>query len=117
MRKSENYVREALFACPKLPILLKVSSLTKSIINRNFTEFILQNANLPSILLLKNVVDKGGLSGSQKSGNDGNGGQVLGVRCSGGHGCRLLSFCLQQMEIQGEGCELTPPFSLGMYVP
>ena len=32
--------------------------LTKSIVNRNFTKLILQNANLPLILLLQDVVDK-----------------------------------------------------------
>lgn len=58
--------------------------LTKSIVNRNFTKLILQNANLPLILLLQDVVDKSCLARPEEAGDDGDGGEF--VLFAVGHG-------------------------------
>ena len=58
--------------------------LTKSIVNRNFTKLILQNANLPLILLLQDVIDKSCLTRPEEAGDDGDGGEF--VLFAVGHG-------------------------------
>ena len=58
--------------------------LTKSIVNCNFTKLILQNANLPLILLLQNVIDESRLSRPEEAGDDGDGGEF--VLFAFGHG-------------------------------
>jgi hypothetical protein len=66
-------------------------ALTKTIVNGNFSEFILQDANLPLVLLFEDVIDKGCLAGPKKSSNDGDGGQRLGVFFCGHGGSNLKS--------------------------
>ena len=41
---------------------------TETVVNGNFTELILKNANLPLVLLFENVVHQSRLSSSQKAG-------------------------------------------------
>ena len=61
--------------------------LTETIVNCNFAKLILQNANLPLVLLLQNIVDESCLTGSEEASDDGDRGEVLFVV---GHGCYLF---------------------------
>jgi len=62
---------------------------TETSINRNLSKFIFKNANFPILLLFKNVINKGSLSGSQKSSDDCDGGKSFFIRC---HGYFLVFF-------------------------
>ena len=65
--------------------------LTETIVNCNFAKLILQNANLPLVLLLQNIVDESCLTGSEEASDDGDRGEVLFVV---GHGCFVcLDLC------------------------
>mmetsp|Transcript_21345 Transcript_21345/g.61222 ORF Transcript_21345/g.61222 Transcript_21345/m.61222 type:complete len:277 (+) Transcript_21345:718-1548(+) len=48
----------------------------ESIVNGHLAEFILQDSNLPFILLLENIIHKGGLPGTKEAGDDSDRGQV-----------------------------------------
>jgi len=59
---------------------------TKSIVNRDFPKFVLEDADLPLTLLLENIVHEGGLACSEKAGNHCDRGQIPLVRCCFRHG-------------------------------
>ena len=71
--------------------------LTETIVNGNFTKLILQNTNLPLVLLLQDVVDESCLPGSKEASDDGDRGEIFFVV---GHGCFVgLGFCAVEMEM------------------
>ena len=61
--------------------------LTKTVINRDLSEFILKDGNLPFVLLLENVVHEGSLSSSEEPSNHCDGCQSVLV------GCHLDAVC------------------------
>ena len=84
--------------------------LTQAIIDSNFTKLILQDANLPLILFLQDVVNESRFASSKEAGNDCDRGEFVFI----GHGGNLWE-CGEAVRVRGEGIFPPPPKTLLVY--